>query len=145
MKEDKKNDKVSWKVLETGKGFLIMNKEFINKYLEETKDIIKDIDREEIDKFVNILFDVWKNGKKVITMGNGGSSSNASHFSSDLAKTIVNSSAEKNIVKSKKGFNSIVFNTLKDYFDNVLVYLIFSKRKNSHLPFFIVTIGLNWP
>ena len=43
MKEDKKNDKVSWKVLETGKGFLIMNKEFINKYLEETKDIIKDI------------------------------------------------------------------------------------------------------
>jgi len=33
--------------------------------------------------------------------------------------------------KRKKGFNSIIFNTLRDYFDNVLVYLIFSKRKEA--------------
>ena len=79
-----------------------MHKEFIDKYLEETNDIIRNIDREEINKFVNILFDVWRNGKKVITMGNGGSASNASHFSSDLSKTIINSSAEKDIVKNKK-------------------------------------------
>ena len=87
-----------------------MHKEFIDKYLEETNDIIRNIDREEINKFVNILFDVWRNGKKVITMGNGGSASNASHFSSDLSKTIINSSAEKDIVKNKKGFNSICLN-----------------------------------
>jgi len=32
---------------------------------------------------------------------------------------------------SKKGFNSILFNTLRDYFNNVLVYMVFSKRENA--------------
>jgi len=86
-----------------------MNKEFIDKYMEETKEIIKDIDRNEIDKFIEILFGAWKNGRKVITMGNGGSASTASHFTGDLLKTVANDSSQKEI-RSVKGFKSICLN-----------------------------------
>jgi len=83
--------------------------EFINKYLDETKEICNSINKEEISKFTNILFDTWKNGKKVITMGNGGSSSTASHFAGDLLKTVVNDSSMKEI-SSAKGFKAICLN-----------------------------------
>ena len=84
-----------------------MNKEFIDKYMEETKEIIKDIDRNEIDKFIEILFGAWKNGRKVITMGNGGSASTASHFTGDLLKTVANDSSQKEI-RSVKDSNQFV-------------------------------------
>ena len=85
------------------------NKEFIDNYLLETEQICKAIDRNEIDNFINILFNVWKSGKKVITMGNGGSASTASHFAADLAKTVANDSSMKEI-SSKKGFKAICLN-----------------------------------
>ena len=85
------------------------NMNHINKYLEETNEIIRDIDRNEINKFINILFDAWKNNKKVFTMGNGGSASTASHFASDLSKTVANDSSMKEI-SSTKGFKAICLN-----------------------------------
>ena len=87
-----------------------MNQEFIKKYLEETSEIANTIDQAEINRFINILFQAWKDGKKVITVGNGGSSSTASHFTGDLLKTVANSSSEKEIDESKKGFKSICLN-----------------------------------
>jgi|SRR3989338_2007711 len=85
------------------------SKDYIDNYLKETEDIIRDIDRNEIEKFIQILFDTWKNEKKVITMGNGGSASTASHFAADLAKTVANDSSMKstNVVK---GFKSLCLN-----------------------------------
>ena len=86
-----------------------MNKEFIEKYMEETKEITQDIDINEINKFIEILFGAWKDGKKVITMGNGGSASTASHFTGDLLKTVANDSSQKEI-RNVKGFKSICLN-----------------------------------
>ncbi|MBS3088766.1 SIS domain-containing protein [Candidatus Pacearchaeota archaeon] len=86
-----------------------MSREFIDRYLQETEEIIRDIDREEISKFVEILFETWKNKKKVITMGNGGSASTASHFVGDLIKTVSNPSSMKEI-SSVKGFRAICLN-----------------------------------
>lgn len=86
-----------------------MSQEFINRYLKETEEIIKDIDKEEIEKFIDILFEAWKNGKKVIAMGNGGSASTASHFVGDLLKTVVNDSSKKDIEEAK-GFRAICLN-----------------------------------
>ncbi|MCK5624616.1 SIS domain-containing protein [Candidatus Pacearchaeota archaeon] len=86
-----------------------MSKDFIDKYLEETKEIIQNIDRNEINNFIEILFEAWKKGKKVITMGNGGSSSTASHFVGDLLKTVVNDSSQKEI-REVKGFRAICLN-----------------------------------
>mgnify|MGYP001595204247 CR=1 FL=1 len=62
---------------------------FIEKYFLELHKVIKDIPKDDIDKAINILFEAWKNDKKIYTMGNGGSASTAAHFASDLVKTIV--------------------------------------------------------
>jgi len=86
-----------------------MSKEFIDKYLKETEEIINDVNRMEISRFINILFDAWKNGKKVITMGNGGSASTASHFAGDLLKTSVQDSSFTEI-RDVKGFKAICLN-----------------------------------
>ncbi len=86
-----------------------MSREFIDQYLKETEEIIRDVDRAEIEKFINILFDAWKNGRKIITMGNGGSSSTASHFAGDLLKTVVNESSMKEI-NDIKGFRAMCLN-----------------------------------
>ncbi|MCX6750274.1 MAG: SIS domain-containing protein [Candidatus Pacearchaeota archaeon] len=86
------------------------NKEFIEEYLRGTAEISNSVNIEEIEKFIEILFEAWKNEKKVITMGNGGSASTASHFAGDLSKTVINPSSEKEIVKHKKGFKAICLN-----------------------------------
>jgi len=85
------------------------SKKFINQYMEETKEIIENIDKNQIEKFIEILFEAWKNDKKVITMGNGGSASTASHFAGDLAKTVANPSSEKDISQIK-GFKAMCLN-----------------------------------
>lgn len=76
-----------------------MNKEYIDSYFQDAKRIIDEIDREEIDKAIEIFFQAWKDGKQVFFMGNGGSASNATHFTADLAKTTM--------VKGKKRFRAI--------------------------------------
>ena len=86
-----------------------MNKEYIEKYLLETEEVCEQINREDINNFINILFEAWKNRKRVFTMGNGGSSSTASHFASDLAKTVSNDSSMKEI-NSVKGFSTLCLN-----------------------------------
>ena len=86
-----------------------MLRSYIDNYLKEVNEIVMDINREEIEKFITILFRAWKNGNKVITMGNGGSASTASHITGDLLKTVVNDSSMKDISQSR-GFKSICLN-----------------------------------
>ncbi len=85
------------------------NKEFIENYLNETREICERVNRKDIDLFIQILFEGWKKGKKVITLGNGGSASTASHFAGDLVKTIINDSSMKEI-SSNRGFKAICLN-----------------------------------
>jgi len=84
--------------------------EFIKNYLNKTAEISSKVNNDDIDKFINILFDAWKNSKKVFSAGNGGSSSTASHFCGDLLKTVANSSSEKDIDATRKGFKAICLN-----------------------------------
>jgi len=85
------------------------NTSYIDNYLKETEEIIRDIDRKEINIFINILFEAWKNNKNIFTLGNGGSASTASHFASDLAKTVANNSSMREI-SNTKGFKAICIN-----------------------------------
>jgi D-sedoheptulose 7-phosphate isomerase len=75
------------------------NKQFIDKYFSDAKEVIDKISKDDIDKVINILFEAWKNSNKVYTMGNGGSASTATHFVADLAKAA--------IVEGKKRFKVI--------------------------------------
>ncbi|MEM3627360.1 MAG: SIS domain-containing protein [Candidatus Bathyarchaeia archaeon] len=64
----------------------MLNGEFIKVYLKELESIIKRISHFEIDKFIGLLFEAWKEDKHVFLAGNGGSASTATHFACDLAK-----------------------------------------------------------
>ncbi len=75
----------------------------------ETEEIAKNVNRDDISKFIDILFDAWKNGRRIYTIGNGGSASTASHFAGDLLKTVVNDSSMKEI-SGTKGFKAICLN-----------------------------------
>lgn len=74
------------------------NTEYIENYFENVRDILETIDKSEICKAIDILFDAWKNDKNVYFMGCGGSAGTASHFAADLSKTT--------IIKGKKRFKS---------------------------------------
>ncbi|MFC1914664.1 SIS domain-containing protein [Chloroflexota bacterium] len=63
------------------------NREFIEKYLQEVKEIADAIPVVNIDKAIELLFLAWQNGNQVFICGNGGSASTATHFACDLAKT----------------------------------------------------------
>src|SRR5215213_3336787 len=61
----------------------------INHFLDEVERIRAGLDREAIERIVDLLFEAWKQGKTVFAMGNGGSASTASHFVCDLAKVTI--------------------------------------------------------
>ena len=63
------------------------NKQYIQNYLKETREITKLISVDAVDKAVELLFNAWRNGNHVYTCGNGGSASTATHFACDLVKT----------------------------------------------------------
>lgn len=66
------------------------HEEHIENYLKEIVEITEKINRDDIKKAIDILFEAWKNGNHIYLMGCGGSASTASHFASDLSKTTMN-------------------------------------------------------
>jgi len=78
------------------------NKQQIEQYLKEIKEISDNISREDIDKAMELLFDAWKNENQVFLCGNGGSAGTATHFMCDLFKVT--------IVEGKKRFRAICLN-----------------------------------
>lgn len=64
--------------------------EVVPHYFDAVGRVNSSFPREAVLKAVDILYDAWRRGSTVFTMGNGGSASTATHFASDLAKfTIV--------------------------------------------------------
>jgi D-sedoheptulose 7-phosphate isomerase len=64
----------------------MLNGDFIKIYFQELESIIKRISHLDIDRFIGLLFEAWKEDKHIFIAGNGGSSSTATHFACDLAK-----------------------------------------------------------
>ncbi|HJY62792.1 MAG TPA: SIS domain-containing protein [Ignavibacteria bacterium] len=57
-----------------------------NNYINDLKKVMDELNREEINNFLDLLVDAYKNENFVFVIGNGGSAANASHFAQDLAK-----------------------------------------------------------
>jgi D-sedoheptulose 7-phosphate isomerase len=62
------------------------NAGFIKQFLEDVRKIADIIPTKDIDSFINLLYNAWKEGRNVFIAGNGGSASTATHFASDLMK-----------------------------------------------------------
>ena len=76
-----------------------MHNDYIDKYLKEVKEIADTINKNQINKAIDILFDAWKGNNNVYFAGCGGSAGTASHFAADLSKTT--------LCTGKKRFKSI--------------------------------------
>jgi D-sedoheptulose 7-phosphate isomerase len=63
----------------------------INSFLKEQESCLEQMSGQVaiIEKITKILIDTRNKGKKIYTLGNGGSASTASHFVSDLLKTAI--------------------------------------------------------
>ncbi|HAX48442.1 MAG TPA: SIS domain-containing protein [Ignavibacteria bacterium] len=55
-------------------------------YKDLLNDTLDKIDNSEIEEFISLLVNAYKDDKFVYIIGNGGSSANASHLAQDLAK-----------------------------------------------------------
>lgn len=55
-------------------------------YLNRLQETIRRLDKNEINKFINMLLDARDADKQIFIMGNGGSASTASHFCCDFNK-----------------------------------------------------------
>lgn len=63
-----------------------MSTQYIDKYMEETMEIVNTIPRDEIAKGVEILKTTRENGGRLFILGVGGSAANASHAVNDFRK-----------------------------------------------------------
>lgn len=58
-------------------------------YLKRLQTVIDSrVDNEEIDRGIGVIEQAWKQGRQIITLGNGGSSMTALHFITDWNKSI---------------------------------------------------------
>lgn len=63
-----------------------MSREYIDRYLDETQEIVDSLDRGEILKAIEILTLTKKRGGRLFILGVGGSASNSSHAVNDFRK-----------------------------------------------------------
>lgn len=57
-----------------------------NLYKEYLNKSIDSVDVKQIENFINVLIDAFKNEKTIFIIGNGGSAASASHMAQDLSK-----------------------------------------------------------
>jgi D-sedoheptulose 7-phosphate isomerase len=65
------------------------NQAYIDTFLAELERVAREVERSDISRAVNVLFDTWQRRGTVFLMGNGGSASTATHFACDLAKVTI--------------------------------------------------------
>lgn len=66
-----------------------------NNYIKEHQRVLELIDHKDLEDAVGMIGKAFRKGKKVITCGNGGSASTASHFITDWTKMINVETGEK--------------------------------------------------
>ena len=71
-------------------------------FLVAVKTTCDSISRNAIESAVDLLYDAWKNEKRVFVIGNGGSASTATHLACDLAKNVS--------IHGKRGLKAMALN-----------------------------------
>ena len=102
----------------------------IDDYLTRLKCAMDNLDRAEVNNFINILLEARKNGKTIYVMGNGGSASTAAHFKCDIEKGTVTAQS-----KEKFKIVSLCDNlpTIMAYANDVSYEDIFVEQLRNHL------------
>jgi len=80
----------------------------IDRYLEQLRVGIDGLPHEQLNRLGEILLRAYRNDKQVFVMGNGGSSSTASHMAADLAKNTIGPNMRRFRIMSLSDNASIV-------------------------------------
>ena len=97
-----------------------MKKQFTQKYLKETIDILRKLDNEKIEKIIKLISNTKKRKGRIFFLGVGGSAGNASHAVNDFRKilniecyTPTDNVSELTANTNDEGWESIFYNFLK--------------------------------
>jgi D-sedoheptulose 7-phosphate isomerase len=63
---------------------LISNEGLINEKINESSNVIRNLDYNQIDKIADVIINAFKNGNIIYFFGNGGSASDAEHLAAEL-------------------------------------------------------------
>jgi len=63
-----------------------MAEPFVGEYLGGLREVLDEVDTEAVDRVIGILWDAYREGRRIFIIGNGGSAATASHMMCDLAK-----------------------------------------------------------
>src|SRR5947199_4118944 len=61
----------------------------VSSYLDRLNEEVARLNRVEIQKWADLVYDAWQKGRFVFIFGNGGSGTTASHMSEDLGKSLL--------------------------------------------------------
>ncbi len=67
----------------------------IKNYIKEHSNILEKIDLKQLNEVIELIYDAHIKGKKIITCGNGGSASTASHMITDWNKMTMSATKKK--------------------------------------------------
>jgi D-sedoheptulose 7-phosphate isomerase len=81
---------------------------YITSYLDRLQGALASLPRDRVDRFAETLLRAYHNDKQVFTIGNGGSSSTASHMAADLAKNTIGPNMRRFRITSLSDNASIV-------------------------------------
>jgi len=59
---------------------------FVEEYLDGLQQVLRQVDRDAVDRVIDLLYDAYHRGRRIFIIGNGGSAATASHMMCDLAK-----------------------------------------------------------
>jgi D-sedoheptulose 7-phosphate isomerase len=71
-----------------GKRTKLDQNNYIRTYLNDLKRLLDEVDPAQVGRIADALLGAWRNGNRVLLMGNGGSSSSVSHIVNDMQKNI---------------------------------------------------------
>jgi D-sedoheptulose 7-phosphate isomerase len=98
------------------------NQPYIDTFLAELNRVTREVNRSDISRAVDALFDTWQRRGTVFTMGNGGSASTATHLACDLAKvTIVPGQPRLKVMSLVDNIPLVSAWTNDDGFDSIFV------------------------
>jgi len=82
----------------------------VAKYLQTEADLLMQIPQEPLRRLVEMIIDTYENGKKLITMGNGGHGSTASHMVNDMGKHLFVTDDRSAFAVSGQRFRALCLN-----------------------------------
>ena len=109
---------------------------YINQYIEEMREITNQIDREEIKKIVDLIYDIRQNNGRIFFIGTGGGAGNATHAVNDFRKI-----AGIESYTPTDNVSELTARTNDDGWESVFVEYLKTSKLNQNDMVFVFSVG----